>query len=165
MTAAIRPCAANDWPRLWPILHATFVKGDTYTFAPDATEEAIFHAWIELPLATFVACDDAGAVLGSYYLKANQPGHGGHVANCGFVVAESARGHGVAARMCEHAQAMALARGFLAMQFNFVVASNHGAIRLWRKLGFEIVGTLPRAFRHPQLGLVDAHVMYKWLAG
>jgi len=165
MAPTLRPFAADDWPALWPILHATFAKGDTYTFAPDATEETIFHAWIELPLATFVACDESGQLLGSYYLKPNQPGNGGHVGNCGFVVAESARGQGTASLMCAHAQRMAVQNGFLAMQFNFVVSSNRGAIQLWRKLGFDIVGTLPRAFRHPQLGFVDAHVMYKWLAG
>lgn len=146
------------------MLRSTFAKGDTYTFAPDATEQEIFDAWVKAPKATFVACDMAGQILGTYYIKANQPGHGNHVCNCGFVVSELARGRGVASVMCEHAQSAAVAFGFLAMQFNFVVSTNAGAIRLWQKLGFDIVGTLPRAFYHPQQGLVDAYVMYKWLA-
>jgi len=164
MTVSIRPFQQDDWPSLWPILQATFSRGDTYTFAPDATEAEILHAWTQVPLASFVACDASGRILGAYYLKPNQPGHGNHVGNCGYVVSEHARGRGVASRMCEHSQAAALQSGFLALQFNFVVSSNTGAIRLWQKLGFEIVGTLPRAFRHPALGFVDALVMYKWLA-
>lgn len=164
MTLSIRPFQQRDWPDLWPILHATFSKGDTYTFASDATEEDILGVWTRLPAATFVAYDESGRILGSYYIKANQPGHGSHVANCGYVVSELARGRGVASLMCEHSQATAVGLGFLAMQFNFVVSTNTGAVRLWRKLGFDIVGTLPRAFRHPELGLVDAFVMYKWLA-
>jgi ribosomal protein S18 acetylase RimI-like enzyme len=65
--------------------------------------------------------------------------------------------------MSEHSQVTAAGLGFLAMQFNLVVSTNTGAVRLWQKLGFDIVGTLPRAFRHPEHGLVDAFVMYKWL--
>jgi ribosomal protein S18 acetylase RimI-like enzyme len=164
MTVSIRPFRHDDWPHLWPILQATFAKGDTYTFAPDVTEAEILAAWTRVPAATFVACDEAGEILGSYFIKANQPGNGNHVCNCGYVVAELARGKGVASRMCEHSQVIALERGFLAMQFNFVVSTNAGAVRLWQKLGFHIVGTLPRAFRHPEHGLVDAFVMHKWLA-
>lgn len=149
---------------LWPMLHATFAKGDTYTFAPDATEQEISDAWVSAPKATFVACDMSGQIIGTYYIKPNQSGHGNHVCNCGFVVSELARGRGAASAMCQHAQSTAIVFGFLAMQFNFVVSTNSGAIRLWQKLGFDIVGTLPRAFRHPQQGLVDAYVMYKWLA-
>ena len=164
MTVSIRPFRENDWPELWPILRATFAKGDTYAFAPDAAEADILDAWTQVPAATFVACDESGRILGAYYIKANQPGHGSHVGNCGYVVSELARGQGVASLMCEHSQATAIGLGFLAMQFNFVVATNTGAVRLWQKLGFDIVGTLPRAFRHPEHGLVDAFVMYKWLA-
>lgn len=164
MEALIRPFEQSDWPTLWPILRATFAKGDTYTFSPNATEQQISDAWVKAPKATFVACDQSGKILGAYYIKANQSGHGDHVSNCGFVVSELARGYGVASTMCQHAQSTAVKLGFLAMQFNFVVSTNSGAVRLWQKLGFDIVGTLPQAFRHPQHGLVDAYVMYKWLA-
>lgn len=164
MTVSVRPFAVSDWPALWPILRATFSKGDTYAFPADASEEEIFDAWINVPKATFVACDASGQILGSYYIKPNQAGNGSHVCNCGYVVSEVARGKGVASLMCEHSQSSAITLGFLAMQFNFVVSTNSGAVRLWQKLGYDIVGTLPRAFRHPRSGLVDAYVMYKRLA-
>jgi len=146
------------------MLHATFAAGDTYAFAPDSSEAEIFKAWIEAPRGTYVACSGDGAIAGSYFLKANQPGLGSHVCNCGYVVAPQARGQGVASAMCVHSQLEALAQGFRAMQFNLVVSTNETAVRLWRKLGFDIVGTLPGAFRHAQLGYVDAFVMYKQLA-
>jgi ribosomal protein S18 acetylase RimI-like enzyme len=164
MTLSIRPFEESDWPSLWPILRSTFSKGDTYTFATDASENEIFNAWTQVPTATFVACDVSGQIVGSYYIKPNQPGNASHVCNCGYVVSELARGKGVASLMCEHSQSTALELGFLAMQFNFVVSSNSGAVRLWQKLGYDIVGVLPRAFRHPLAGFVDAFVMYKWLA-
>lgn len=159
----IRPYVETDWPALWPILRATFEAGDTYAYAPDSTEADIHRAWIEAPSATYVAIDVSGALLGTYFIKPNQPGLGAHVCNCGYVVASAARGQGVAAAMCEHSQREAVRLGFLAMQFNLVVATNEGAIRLWRRLGFAVLATLPRAFRHRQLGLVDALVMFKTL--
>lgn len=160
----IRPFTESDWPAVWPILQTTFAAGDTYTFSPQSTEAEIHKAWVELPAATFVAVDDAGMILGTYYIKPNQPGLGAHVCNCGYVVAKAAQGQGIAAQMCEHSQKLALEMGFRAMQFNFVVATNTGAVRLWQKLGFEIVGTLPQVFQHQKLGFVDAFVMFKFLS-
>ena len=157
----IRKFTPTDWPALWPILQTTFASGDTYAYAPDSSEADIHKVWVEQPLATYVAVSDAGDLLGTYTLKPNQPGLGSHVCNCGYVVAARARGQGIAARMCEHSQAQAIAHGFRAMQFNLVVATNQVAVRLWQRLGFAIVGTVPSAFRHATLGYVAAHVMVK----
>ncbi len=162
--AAIRRFQEADWPVVWPLLHATFAAGDTYAFAPDSSEADIHKAWVEVPLATYVACAPDGQLLGTYILKANQPGLGSHVCNCGYVVAPAAQGQGVATALCEHSQREAVAMGFLAMQFNLVVATNTRAVQLWQRLGFAIVGRLPRAFRHQSLGFVDAFVMYKEMA-
>ena len=102
-------------------------------------------------------------MVGTYLLRANQAGGGSHVANCGYVTAAAAQGQGVARAMLEHSLALARARGFLAMQFNFVVSTNERAVKTWQANGFEIVGRLPGAFRHPRLGFVDALVMYRRL--
>jgi len=159
----IRSFTGSDWPEVWAILHETFARGDTYSFAPDSSESDIHRAWIDVPLRSYVACDADGRVIGTYFIKPNQPGLGAHVCNCGYVVAPHVRGQGLASLMCAHSQREALALGFRAMQFNFVVASNEGAVRLWRKLGFDIVGRLPGAFKHAQLGYVDALIMFKQL--
>ena len=163
MKVLIRNYQTQDWPAVWALLRQTFVAGDTYAFAPDSTEADIRAAWVSLPRATYVACAPDGTLWGTYYLKANQPGLGAHVSNCGYVVAPAARGQGVASSMCEHSQAQARAMGFRAMQFNLVVSTNTGAVRLWQKHGFAIVGTLPGAFSHAQQGYVDGYVMFKSL--
>ena len=163
ISPTIRPMSAADWPDLWPILRANIQAGDTYAFAPDSSEEAIHHAWVTLPAATWVACAPDGRIIGTYYIKPNQPGLGGHVSNCGYLVAPAAQGQGIASAMCAHSQTQALALGFRAMQFNLVVATNTRAVQLWQRLGFHIVGTLPAAFRHRELGFVDAFVMFKTL--
>ncbi|MGL4576737.1 MAG: GNAT family N-acetyltransferase [Burkholderiaceae bacterium] len=157
----IRPFESADWPQLWQILHSVFVTGDTYAFSPNSTEAQIRTAWIDTPQATFVSTSDTGALTGTYILKPNQPGLGSHVCNCGYVVAQSARGQGIAALLCEHSQDTARALGYRAMQFNLVVSTNEVAVRLWQKLGFRIVGTLPGAFNHSSKGFVDAYVMHK----
>ncbi len=110
----------------------------------------------------FVA-EDRGRVLGTYYLRANNRGGGAHVANCGYMTAQDAFGRGVARAMCAHSLERARQRGFTAMQYNFVIASNERAVKLWQSLGFKIVGSLPAAFAHPARGLVDAYVMFREL--
>jgi ribosomal protein S18 acetylase RimI-like enzyme len=163
MSAEIRRFEPTDWPAVWSLLQATFQAGDTYAFAPESAEGAIHQAWIEAPLRTFVACGSDGKLLGTYFIKPNQPGLGAHVCNCGYVVAPEAQGQGIATAMCEHSQAEAVTLGFRAMQFNLVVATNERAVRLWQRLGFSVVGSLPGAFNHRRLGYVDALVMYKEL--
>src|SRR5262245_58734967 len=158
----IRAFRDSDWPAVWPMLRATFAAGETYSFAPDIGEAEARDLWTMRPLASFVA-EEGGEILGTYFIKPNQPGLGAHVCNCGYVVAEGAQGRGIAAGMCEHSQRWAVEQGFRAMQFNFVVASNERAVRLWERLGFSVVGRLPGAFRHHRLGYIDALVMFKTL--
>ena len=159
----VREFEPTDWPAVWALIEPVFRSGDTYAFSTEISEAEAYKIWIEAPAATFVARDDSGAAQGTYYIKPNQPGAGSHVCNCGYIVGEQVRGRGVATVMCEHSQREAVQRGFRAMQFNLVVSTNEGAIRLWQKLGYDIVGTLPRAFKHPTQGFVDAFVMYKQL--
>ena len=160
----IRPIEESDWDAAWSIIQPVLQAGETYPFSPGITKREAFQVWVTLPQATFVATDSSGNIVGTYYLKPNQPALGAHVCNCGYIVADSARGQGIASEMCRHSQQEALAQGFRTMQYNLVVSTNEAGIRVWKKNGFEIVGTLPGAFHHKRLGLVDAHVMYKKLA-
>jgi ribosomal protein S18 acetylase RimI-like enzyme len=159
----IREFQEQDWAGTWEIVEPVFRAGETYAFSPDISAEEAYKVWIAAPAATFVAVDSGNTILGTYYIKPNQPVLGAHVCNCGYIVAENARNKGLAALMCDHSQEQAVARGFLAMQYNLVVATNESAVHLWKKKGFELIGTLPKSFRHTRLGLVDAHVMYKLL--
>ena len=158
----VRAATPADFEAIWPIFREIVTAGETYTFPRDTTKEQAFRLWMELPRLTFVA-EEHCHVSATYYLKTNQAGAGDHVCNCGYMVAPAARGRGLARAMCEHSQGIARKRGYKAMQFNFVVATNEGAVRLWNRLGFTTVGRLPGAFNHPAMGYVDALVMYKWL--
>jgi ribosomal protein S18 acetylase RimI-like enzyme len=158
----IRAATAADSDGIWAIFHAVVGTGDTYTFDPSISRDDALAYWLQPSHRCFVAEHGASAI-GTYILKANQPGQGAHVANAAFMVAPDARGLGVGRAMGEHALAEARRAGFRAMQFNFVVSTNEPAVRLWRELGFRVVGTLPGVFRHPARGYVDAYVMFRTL--
>ena len=158
----VREIGADEFSRAWPIFRAVIAGGDTYSYPPDLTEEAARAMWTTPPSRCFFAERD-GDVLGLYMLRPNQPGLGDHVANCGYMVSPQARGQGIASAMCEHSLAEARRRGFTAMQYNFVVSSNEGAVCLWRRHGFAIVGRVPGAFRHATLGPTDVFVMHRFL--
>ncbi|MEW8680744.1 MAG: GNAT family N-acetyltransferase [Candidatus Thiodiazotropha endolucinida] len=157
----IRKYKEADWSQVWPIIEKVFRAGETYPYSPQITEHEAQKLWVVMPQEIYVATAEDGEILGTYYIKPNQPGLGSHVCNCGYIVSENARGKGVASRMCEHSQQVAVDVGFRAMQFNLVVSTNEGAIRLWKKLGFQVIGTLPKAFKSKSAGYVDALVMYK----
>jgi ribosomal protein S18 acetylase RimI-like enzyme len=158
----IRAAQTEDREAIWLSLEPVVRAGETYTLARDMSREDALAFWFAKGHEVFVA-EAGGEVLGTYFLRANQGGGGAHVANCGYVTAEKARGRGVAGAMCVHSLEQARARGFKAMQYNFVVSTNETAVRLWEKHGFRIVGQLPKAFLHPVAGYTDAYVMYREL--
>jgi ribosomal protein S18 acetylase RimI-like enzyme len=159
-TLTIRPATPSDDDAIWRILEPTLRAGETYPIPRDIERGDALAYWRSPGHAVFVAQED-GRILGTYYLRGNNRGGGAHVANCGYMVAAGAMGRGVARTMCAHSLEQARERGFRAMQFNFVIASNERAVRLWQALGFAIVGRLPGAFQHPRLGYVDALVMVR----
>ena len=158
----IRSACSSDAEAIAAIILPTIREGATYALDPAMSEAAAIAHWMGPDKETFVA-QEHGEIVGTYYLRANQAGGGGHVCNCGYMTSPLARGRGVAAAMCEHSLQRARSRKYRAMQFNFVVSTNEGAIRLWQKMGFDIVGRLPAAFRYPQAGYVDALVMFQTL--
>jgi len=155
----IRAAMEPDHDAIWRIFHAVVATGDTYAIDPYISREEALAYWFGADIQTYVA-ESADRIVGTYILRPNQSGGGSHVANAAFMVAPDARGQGIGRAMGEHCLSEARRLGFRAMQFNFVVSANESAIRLWKQLGFEIVGTLPGAFRHPEKGYVDVFVMY-----
>jgi L-amino acid N-acyltransferase YncA len=158
----LRLATASDENAIWDIFHAVVAPGDTYVFDPEMSRSDALAYWFRANTHTYVA-ESEGRIVGTYILKPNQPALGSHVANAAFMVSPTARGLGLGRRMGEHCLAEARRLGFRAMQFNFVVSTNEPAVRLWQQLGFRIVGTLPGAFHHAQLGFVDAYVMFRTL--
>ena len=159
----IRLATESDHDAIWRILKPVIRAGETYTLPRGMPRKEAVDYWTSGEKTTFVMESNSG-VLGTYYIKPNQLGGGDHICNCGYISDPDARGQGVATFMCEHSLNYAIEQGFRGMQYNFVVSTNTGAIRLWEKFGFSIVGTLPNAFSHPSDGFVDAHVMFKSLA-
>lgn len=160
---AIRLATDGDRDAIWGILGPMIRAGETYPLPRDTNREEAFAFWFSPEKEVFV-WEENGEVLGTYFLKANQQGGGGHVANCGYVTSIAAQGRGIARAMCLHSLERAKERGFRGMQFSFVVSSNTRAVKLWSSLGFETVGRLPQAFQHPTMGFVDALVMFQQIS-
>jgi len=158
----IRPAKSGDADAMWEIFRRVVQPGDTYLFAPGTPREVADDYFLGPGVRSWVV-EDGDAIVGMYKLIPNHRDLGSHVANASFMVDPRTQGRGIGRAMGEHCLAEARDAGFLAMQFNFVVSTNTRAVALWRTLGFEIVGTLPRAFNHQSLGLVDAYVMYRAL--
>jgi GNAT superfamily N-acetyltransferase len=159
----IREYTDDDWPSVWPIFREVVAAGDTFVYDPGWSSEQARNVWVVPPPGRTVVACDGPHVLGTAHMGPNRPGPGSHVATASFMVSGEARGRGVGRALGEHALWWAREQGYAAMQFNAVVESNVVAVRLWRALGFEIVGTVPEAFEHPALGRVGLHVMHRRL--
>jgi len=158
----IRSATEADWPAVWAMFRSAAAAGDVLAYDEHTPEEVARKLWFDPPAVCYVAEEDV-RVVGTYYVRPNQPGRGGHVANGGYIVAPEVRGKGLAKALCERSLEVARRLGFAAMQFNFVVATNAAAVRAWEACGFAVVGRLPGAFRHKELGAVDALVMFREL--
>ena len=158
----IRKATFEDSDKLWQIIEPIIRAGETYVFSPDSSKEKMLDYWLAPDKETYVAESD-GELVGTFFLKANQPDQGSHVVNAGYMVSSKATGKGIGKAMAEFSFAEAKRLGYSAMQFNYVIKSNTAAVGLWKKLGFEIVGEVPDAFLHPRLGLTNVYVMYRRL--
>jgi ribosomal protein S18 acetylase RimI-like enzyme len=156
----LREATLQDYDGIWDIFHQVIQTGDTYVFSPNTPKEDLAKLWFAPYMKTFVA-EENGQILGTYFIKPNQIDLGSHIANCGYMVHPDTRGKGIGKILCEHSLQIAKALGYQAIQFNIVVSTNHVAVNLWKKLGFEIIGTIPKGFKHLQLGFVDAYIMYQ----
>jgi ribosomal protein S18 acetylase RimI-like enzyme len=159
----IRLATNDDADAIWAIIEPTIRAGEALALDRDISQtDALSSYWMRPDNTVYVA-QNGIEIVGSYFLRVNQAGGGSHVCNAGYATAAAATGMGIARQMCEHSVATARQKGFTAMQYNFVVSTNTRAIRLWQSCGFNIAGTLPMAFAHPTLGMVDALVMYRAL--
>lgn len=158
----IREAVETDKPAIWQVIKAVIAGGDTYVFAPGTPEDEMMAYWFSPEKCNYVAVI-GGEVVGTFWLKANQPGLGSHVGNAAYMVAPAAAGKGIGKQIAVWSLDEARRLGFSAMQFNFVVASNTVAVKLWQSVGFEIIGEIPDAFNHAINGLTNAYIMYRKL--
>ncbi len=170
MTPDIRKAIEADKDQVWNLIREVISTGDTYSFYPDSSREKMLDFWFGPEKLTYVSVNSEQTaigltkrIVGTFFLKPNQPDLGSHVANAGYMVSKDARGKGIGRMMAEFSFGEARRLGFRAMQYNFVVKSNTGAVKLWLDLGFEVIGEIPEAIDHPDNGPTNALIMYRTL--
>lgn len=154
----IREATERDYNAVWNVFEAVIQQGETYAYEV-VSQTDLSSLWFAPGMKTYVAVE-SNQVLGTYILKPNQPGRGNHIANASYLVKAASRGKGIGDTLCKHSIQTARELGYEGIQFNLVVSSNTAAVALWERNGFQILGTIPRGFRHKKLGLIDAHIMY-----
>lgn len=160
LTVRVRTAAAADWPDIFPFYDRIVAEGRTYAFPTGQTSAEARPWWMEQPPGRTTVAVEGGPVLGSAKMGPNRPGRGGHIATASFMVDPMLRTRGVGRALGEDMVAWARAGGYSGIQFNAVVETNTAAVHLWRSLGFDIIGTVPGAFDHPEHGAVGLHVMF-----
>jgi GNAT superfamily N-acetyltransferase len=153
----------KDYEGIWNIFSKVISTGDTYVFDPNTPKEALHRYWFAEYMDTFVVVNEEDVIVGTYFIKPNQIDLGNHVANCGYMISPEYQGKGIGSLLCEHSIGFAKLKGYSGIQFNMVVSTNTQAVRLWKKFGFRIIGTIPKGFRHSNLGLVDTYIMFREL--
>ena len=159
---AIRVFEEMDKDAVWDIIHKVVANGETYVFHPDSSREKMLAYWLAPDKQIYVAVLQ-GKVVGTFTLKPNQLDRGAHIANASYMVSPDQEGKGIGTLMAKYSLEEAKRLGYLAMQFNIVIKSNEHAVKLWKKVGFEIIGEIPNAFNHPRFGMTNAYIMYKVL--
>lgn len=149
-----------DYDALWRMWQEVVRQKIYFPYEPDLTRAEYEHSWVT-PFTTCVVATQGDEVVGGYILRPNQPGYGNHIANAAYMVDSRYRGNGIGQTLCAHSLEIAPKVGYSALQFNLVVSTNTAAVKAWLANGFAIIGTIPEAFRHAELGLVDAHIMYR----
>ena len=158
----IRKAISTDADAIWDIIKTIIASGDTYVFEPNAPKEKMLSFWLSPDKHTYVA-EVENEIVGTFFIKDNQPGLGSHIANAGYMTHPSVFGQGIGRKMCAFSLEEAKRLGYLAMQFNIVIKSNVHAVKLWQSMGFDIIGEIPDAFQHRILGLTNAYIMYRKL--
>lgn len=156
----IRIATTADWTSIYPFFDAIVAAGETYAFPLDLDEGSARSWWMEPPPGHVVVAVADGRIVGSAKMGPNRPGRGSHIATASFMVDPAAQSRGIGRALGDYVVAWARTAGYRGIQFNAVVETNRAAVHLWKSLGFEILGTVPKAFDHRRDGLVGLHLMY-----
>jgi L-amino acid N-acyltransferase YncA len=159
----IRPATDDDWPRIYPVFSGIVAAGETYAYPEGLSSDDAQALWMEPPPAATVVAVEGDTLLGSAKMGPNRSGRGAHIATASFMVDPAHQVRGVGRALGMHMIEWASTNGYHGIQFNAVVETNAPAVHLWQALGFEIIGTVPEAFDHRELGLVGLHIMYRKL--
>lgn len=156
----IQEVGKEKFDEIWTIFHDVIKEEDTYPYLPNITKEEAKDLWFAPGAHVYIAYLNGKAVA-SRYIVPNKAGLGSHIANIGVIVDKNSRGKGIGKSMMGFALEKTKELGFKAILLNYVVSTNTSSIEICKKYGFEIIGTIPKAFFYKQEKYVDVYIMYK----
>lgn len=157
---SVRLASVTDMPRIWPIWRQIVACGETHPYPRDSNQTDAIALWFKPPLSAVYIAEQAGEVVAAMQTKPMRYGNGDHIANFDLMVSARHRSQGIGRTLSTYVIDATRRDGYAAMEAYAVVESNVQAVRLWRSLGFQILATVPAAFRHPTFGLVAVHHMH-----
>lgn len=134
-------------------------EGDSYPQTLPYSFEEFFNYFFAKG-STVLICKENQKIVGGFYLKPNFPGKSSHIGNCGYIVNKDYRGQKIGFHLGKCSIDIAKELGYKSIIFNLVIKENIRAVKLWEKLGFKIIGTIPDAVKINNDKFHDAYIMF-----
>lgn len=152
----------KDEETLYEIFQDVVDSGSQFPYESSSIEE--FHRQFFTAQGQVYVCHSLeGKVIGGFYLRANFSGRSSHIANAAYMIRNTYRGKGLGSLLIKASLHLAKDLGFQAMQFNMVLSQNTLAVKLYERLGFNVIGIIPQAVRNPSGNYQDGYVMHRKL--
>lgn len=159
----LTPFSQEDESGLYEIFRDVVDSGSQFPYECSSVQE--FYRQFFAPTSEVYVCRSATEVVGGFFVRSNFPGRSSHIANAAYMIKSFYRGQGIGTLLINASLEIAKAMGFQAMQFNMVLSQNGAATKLYQKLGFNIIGTIPEAIRNPDGSYQDGYVLHRKLKG
>lgn len=161
---------AHEAETVRAMLNQLVADGLSYPQSEPLTVDAFAAYWLKgeafvvRQLNAASALPSGDDIVGAFYLKPNFPGRCGHIANAGFIVTPKLQGQGLGRWMGETMLQLARDRGYRAVMYNLVFATNVASLRLWESLGFREIGRIPDGVCLPDGRYVEAVMLHRSLS-
>ena len=130
----------------------------------DSSIQEFYRQFLNSMSHVYVCRSSTKEVVGGFYIRSNFPGRSSHIANAAYMIKSSCRGQGIGSLLVKASLQMARDLGFQAMQFNMVLSQNRVAIKLYQKLGFSLIGSIPQAVRNPDGSYQEGYILHRKLS-
>ncbi len=158
----LKPYCAEDERPLYEIFKDVIDSGSLFPYNDNSVAE-FRRRFTDSESHVYVCYSAKGELVGGFAVRANYPGNSNHIANALYMIKGTHRGQGIGTFIIKASLQIAKGLGFHAMQYNMVLSRNITAVKLYQKLGFNLICTLPHAIRNPDGSYQDGYILHQKL--